>query len=164
MRRSTRSVVLDTSVVAKSLTDPHPGLPPDVYRRETETREKIRLVLRLLAEKDYIVYFPRVGLVETASVLRRAGVPGERILEYLEAMRETFIIIDEDMVYDEALRVAMERAPSGFDTYFIAAALVTRSTLITDDAPMARHAEALGVDVILVRSVAREEIIRRLDC
>ena len=164
MRRSTRSVVLDTSVVAKSLTEPQWSLPPGVYRREVETREKIRLVLRLLAEKDYIVYFPRVGLVEVASVLRRAGMPKDKILEYLEAMRETFIIIDEDMVYDEALRVALERAPSGFDTYFIASALVTRSILITDDAPMARHAEALGIDVILVRSAAREDIVRVLDC
>ncbi len=45
----------------------------------------------------------------------------------------------------------MKEPPLGSIPTFIALAVLTGSTLITDDKPMAGHAEALGVEAILVR-------------
>ena len=86
----------------------------------------------------------------------------QAIVELVESIEETFIIVDEDVIYGKALEIAMDRAPSGFDTYFIALALVTGSILITDDKTMAGHAEALAVDTILVREASLEYIQRKL--
>jgi len=77
-------------------------------------------------------------------------------------MEETFVVVGEDMVYGKAFEVALERAPSGFDTYFIALAAVTNSTLITDDKSMANHAKALGIETILVRETSLDQIRRKL--
>jgi len=71
-------------------------------------------------------------------------------------------VVDEDLIYGKALEIAMERAPSGFDTYFIALAMITNSVLITDDKPMADHAKSLGIEVILVREESLEHIREKL--
>ena len=161
-RSSTTSLVLDTSIVAKSILKPPRHLPRHIYEREAETRRKINAILEILESHGYTVYFPRAGLVETASVLKRGGLGRQAITKIIESMEETFIIVSESTIYSKALEVALERAPSGFDTYFIALAAVTNSTLVTDDKAMARHAEALGIDIILVRETSLEEIRRRL--
>ncbi len=66
------------------------------------------------------------------------------------------------MVYGAALRVAAERAPFGFDAYFIALAMLTGSMLMTGDKPVSSHARALGVGVILVRVESLERIVEKL--
>lgn len=159
---STTSVVLDTSIVAKSILKPPRHLPSHILERETETRRKIHAILEILEAHSYTVYFPRAGLVETASVLKRGGLSRQDITRIIESMEETFIVVGENIIYQRALEVALERAPSGFDTYFIALAAATNSILITDDKTMARHAEALGIDTILVRETSLEQIRRRL--
>jgi len=161
-RSSTVSVVLDTSVVAKSILEPPRSLPPHVYRREAETRGKIRVILEILEDRGYTVYFPRAGLVEVAAVLKRGGLSREAITGIVESIEETFVVVDEDIVYKKALEVAIERAPSGFDTYFIALAALTDSMLITDDKSMAGHAEALGIEAVLVREAGLEQIREKL--
>ena len=71
-------------------------------------------------------------------------------------------MVNEDLIYGKALEIAMERAPSGFDTYFIALAIMTNSVLITDDKPMADHAKSLSIEVILVREASLEYIRGKL--
>jgi len=159
---STNSAVLDTSIVVKSVLEPPRILPPKVYKREVETRRKIRVILEILEARGYTVYFPRAGIVETASVLKRSGLDRQGIEELIESIEETFIVVDEDVIYGKALEIAMDRAPSGFDTYFIALAMITNSVLITDDKPMADHAKSLGVEVILVREANLEYIREKL--
>ncbi len=161
-RSSTASVVLDTSIVVKSILRPPRHLPPQVYKREVETRGKIHVILEILESRGYTIYFPRAGLVEVAAALKRGGVNKDTITEIVESIEETFIIVGEDTIYGKALEVAVERAPSGFDTYFIALAVLTGSILVTDDKPMAGHAEALGVETILVREASLEQIREKL--
>jgi len=159
---STNSVVLDTSIVVKSVLEPPRSLPPKVYKREVETRRKIHVILEILESRGYTVYFPRAGIVEIASVLKRSGLDKQDIMKLLESIEETFIVVDEDLIYSRALEIAMDRAPSGFDTYFIALAAITNSVLITDDKPMADHAKSLGIEVILVREESLEHIREKL--
>ena len=158
------SVVIDTSVIAKFLTEPPSSLPPRVYGREMRTREKIGLIMRIVKECGYIVYYPRSGVVELASVLKRAGFPRDDMLRVVSTVSDEFVIVNEEVIYPKALAIAMERAPSGFDTYFLALSQTTGSLLITDDRGMASHAKEMGQPVLFVRETASEEIKKRLTC
>ncbi|MCE4619397.1 MAG: type II toxin-antitoxin system VapC family toxin [Desulfurococcales archaeon] len=161
-KSSMGSVVLDTTVIVKSILKPPRHLPPHVYRREVETQKKIHDILEVLESQGHTVYFPRAGIVEVAAVLKRGGLSRQAIIGLVKSMEETFIIVGEDIVYGKAFEIALERAPSGFDTYFIALAAITNSTLVTDDKPMASHAKALGIETILVRETSLEQIRRKL--
>ncbi len=163
VQEETVNVVLDTTVVVKSLLKPAKHLPYSIYERELSTHRKCKVIMSLLKKKTYPVYFPKAGLVEVASVLRRNDINQDTIREILDAMKKTFIIISEDVLFDKALEVALAEAPSGFDTYFIALALKVRALLLTDDEPMAVHAKNLGVETMLVRMVSEEEILKKLN-
>jgi len=100
--------------------------------------------------------------VEVAVVLKRGGLDWRVIAELVESIEETLIIVVEYVIYGKALEIAMDRALSGFDTYSIALALMTGSTLITDDKSIAGHAKALGTDTILIREAGLEYIREKL--
>ncbi len=155
-------VVLDTSVVAKSILAPPKYLQKDVYEREIETRQKIRVILGLLEKMSYKVFFPRAGIIEVVAVLKRSGMTREHLLKVVESLYDTFIVVDENVIYDKALEVALTTAPAGFDTYFLALALLTDSLLETDDKGMADQAGRLKLNVILVREATIEEIQAKL--
>ncbi len=108
------------------------------------------------------VFFPRAGIIEVVSVLKRSGMSKEHVLGVVESLNATFIVVDENVIYDKALETALATAPSGFDTYFIALALLTDSLLITDDKGMADNARRLNIDTIFVREATIEEIRARL--
>ncbi len=159
---STNSAVLDTTVVVKSLLKPPSYLPEHILRRENETHRKCRVLMTLLRSSEYIVYFPRAGLVEVAAVLRRGGVNRDTVKRVIQAIGNTFVIVREDHIFAKALEIALLESPSGFDTYFIALAALTGATLVTDDEPMAVHAKRLGLDVILIREVSLDELKKKL--
>ena len=116
----------------------------------------------ILRQGKYMVYFPRAGLIEVVSVLKRSGLTRDRIMEIVRAIEDTFIVIREARIYNKAIEVALLESPSGFDTYFIALTAITNSILITDDEPMKIHAERLGLNTMLIREVDVEEIHRKL--
>jgi len=64
-------VVLDSSVIVKSLVKPGHWLPRHVLEREEETHVKAKTLIRLLSEKHYTVPIPYPALVEVAAVLTR---------------------------------------------------------------------------------------------
>ncbi len=134
----------------------------DIYEKELETRRKIRVILGLLENMSSKVFFPKAGIIELASVLKRSGMPRENVLEVAESLNNTFIVVDENMIFDKALEIALATAPSGFDTYFIALALLTNSLLITDDKGMADQARRLKLNVVFVREATTEEIQAKL--
>ena len=161
-RNYTGKVVLDTSVVAKSILAPPKYLQRDIYEREMETRQKIHVILGLLEKMSYKVFFPKAGIIEVASVLKRSGMTREHVLKVVESLNNTFIVVDENVIYDKALEVALTTAPSGFDTCFLALALLTDSLLVTDDKGMADQARRLMLNVIFVREATTEEIQAKL--
>ena len=81
----------------------------------------------------------------------------------LSAIEKTFIVVNEDLLFDKAVEVALLEAPSGFDTYFIALALKVKALLLTDDEPMAVHARNLNVRTVLVKAANEEEILKELN-
>ncbi len=129
-RNSINSVVLDTSIVAKSVLTLPRHLPRDICNREVIMRKKIHTLLDILGKRNVKVFFPKAGIVEAASVLRRSNLKRGLIIKIIESLNKTFIVVDENIIYDKALEVALTTAPSGFDAYFIALALFTGSILI----------------------------------
>lgn len=77
---------------------------------------------------------------------------------------EDYHIIHEEEIRDHAIQIALEVGSSGFDTYFIAAAKTFNAVLITDDEPMAVHAERLGIDTILIGKISIEELRTKMIC
>ena len=117
-RGSTNNAVLDTSVIVKSILKPPKHLPPHIYKRLVETCRKIHVILWILESEGYTVYFPKAGIVEVVAVLKRGGLGRRAITELVKSIEETFIVVGEDIIYGKAFEIALERAPSGFDTYF----------------------------------------------
>jgi predicted nucleic acid-binding protein len=156
------SVVLDTSVLIKSIFKPLRSLSAEVYSRELETHEKCKTLMKLIEENDVDVHIPKICVVETAAVARRLA---SRTLaaRASNGIMKSYNIADEEAIFNIALNVALETGCSGFDSYFIALARREDATLFTDDSGMHHHAEEAGVDSILIRSSDLQMLQRKLE-
>ncbi len=143
-------VVLDSSVLIKSIFKPLRSLSSDGYSRELETHEKCKVLIKFIEERDVEVHLPKVCIVETAAVAKRlAGrVLAERASK---GIMKSYKIVEEEAIFDIAWDVALETGCSGFDSYFIALAKREDAILFTDDSGMHHHAEDVDVNSILVR-------------
>ena len=56
-------------------------------------------------------------------------------------------MLSEDTIFDEAFGIAEQAHPRAADAYFIAAAKLTNSILITNDRIMANNARKAGIEV-----------------
>ena len=65
---------------------------------------------------------------------------------------------DELLLFDTAWMIAMDTGSSGFDSYFIALALIKNATLLTDGSGMDHHAGTMGTDSILIRETDAKTI------
>ena len=155
-------VVLDTSVLLKSIFKPLRSLSTYAYSRELETHEKCRVLIKFIEERDVEVHVPKVCVVETAAVAKRlAG----RVLaaRASKGIIKSYIIAEEESIFDIAWDVALETGCSGFDSYFIALAQRENAILFTDDSGMHHHAEEVGVNSILVRCIDLKTLERKLE-
>lgn len=71
---------------------------------------------------------------------------------------DSYEVIDEAFLFDSAWTIAMDTGCSGFDSYFIASAVMKNASLLTDDSGMYTHAEEIGVDSILIRDAEFKDI------
>ncbi len=156
-------VVLDSSVIIKSILKPSRWLSEEVYSRELETHHKARALVKALKSSDITVLIPYPVIVEVAAVISRlAGRElAERVVESLRTTKN-YIVVYEEEYRDEALKVALLTGSSGFDAYIIGLAWNRDALLITDDESMSRHAETLGVKVVLLRNTDVEDIMKQL--
>ncbi len=153
-------VVLDSSVLVKSILKPGRWLPEEVYRRELETHHKARDLVKTLKSSDTIVLIPYPVIVEIAAVISRLASRelAEKIVESLKTTKNYTIVYEEEY-RDKALKVALQTGSSGFDAYIIALAWDRDALLITDDEPMSKHAETLGVKVVLLCNANLRDMI-----
>ena len=156
-------VVLDSSIIVKSIVKPGHWLPEDVYKRELETHRKARALVKTLKSTGITVLIPYPVVVEVAAVLKRLAKRelAEKIVDSLMTTKG-YIIVYEEEYRSKALQVALETGSSGFDAYIIALAWDRDALLVTDDEPMSKHAEALGVRVILLRNTGLEALIEKI--
>ena len=157
-------VVLDSSVIVKSILRPGRWLPGEVYRRELETHHKAKALVKALKSSSITVLIPYPVIVEIAAVLSRLA--GRELAEkVVESLRTTknYAVVYEEEYRDSALKVALETGSSGFDAYIIGLAWSRDALLVTDDESMSRHAGTLGVKVVLLRNTDVEDVMRQLN-
>ncbi len=156
-------VVLDSSVIVKSILKPSRWLSEEVYRRELETHHKARALVKVLKSSDTTVLIPYPVMVEVAAVISRLASRelAEKVVESLKTTKNYTIVYEEEY-RDKALKVALQTGSSGFDAYIIALAWDRDALLITDDEPMSKHAETLGVKVVLLRNANLRDIMKQL--
>ena len=156
-------VVLDSSVIIKSILRPGRWLPKEVYKRELETHHKARTLVKTLKSSDITVLIPYPVIVEVGAVIARLASRelAEKVVESLKTTKNYAVVYEEEY-RDKALKVALLTGSSGFDAYIIGLAWSRDALLITDDEPMSRHAETLGVKVVLLRNTDVEDIMKQL--
>ncbi len=156
-------VVLDSSVIIKSILKPGRWLHKEVYKRELETHFKARTFVKKLKSSDITVLIPYPVIVEVGAVIARlvSRELAERVVESLRTTKNYTVVYEEEY-RDKALKVALLTGSSGFDAYVIGLAWNRNALLITDDKPMSRHAETLGVKVFLLRDTDVEDIMKQL--
>lgn len=76
---------------------------------------------------------------------------------------ESYEVVDEAVLFDAAWGIALDTGCSGFDSYFIALAKLKNAALLTDDRKMYYHAGEVGVDSVLIRALALEDIAKKLN-
>jgi len=91
------------------------------------------------------VYCPRLILAEIIGVLVRYNVKLAD-LGY-NFVIENFNLIKEDEIFDSVLKICRNTGSGALDAYFIAAAKLTNSILITNDRIMAKNARKAGIEV-----------------
>lgn len=155
-------VVLDSSVLIKSIFKPLRSLSSDAYSREMETHEKCKVLIKFIEERDVEVHVPRVCIVEIAAVAKRLA--GRTLAaKASKGIMKSYNIAEEEAIFDIAWDVALETGCSGFDSYFIALAKREDAILFTDDSGMHHHAEDADVNSILVRCTNLKTLERMLE-
>jgi len=91
------------------------------------------------------VYCPRLILAEIIGVFVRYNVKLAD-LGY-NFVIENFNLIKEDEIFDSVLKICRNTGSRAIDAYFIAAAKLTNSILITNDRIMAKNARKAGIEV-----------------
>ncbi len=156
-------VVLDTSVIVKSIFKPRRSLPDEIHRRELNTHEKCRAIINLLDERYGSVYVPKVCAIETAAVTKRLSNDKKLAIKISEGVLDSYETVDESILFDVAWTVAVDTGCTGFDSYFIALAKIKSAVLLTDDGGMHFRATEADVDAILVRDSDLEKIEDHLE-
>jgi predicted nucleic acid-binding protein len=155
-------VVLDSSVLIKSIFKPLRSLSSDVYSRELETHEKCKILIKLIEERDVEVHVPMVCIVEIAAIAKRLA--GRALAaKASEGIMKSYNLAEEEAIFDIAWDVALETGCSGFDSYFIALAKREDAILFTDDSGMYYHAEEIDVNSILMRSTDLKTLELKLE-
>ncbi|ACX72795.1 PilT protein domain protein [Methanocaldococcus vulcanius M7] len=154
-------VVLDTSVIVKSILLPRKSLPKDIYDREIKTHNKCKQLIKFLNNEGINVYLPKVALVEVASVLKRHGYP-KIALQVIESLSNSYNFVSENEIFEHSIDIALKTGASGFDCYFIATSSMLNAILITDDEKMNKHANSIGLKSILIIEKEFKEIERIL--
>ena len=89
------------------------------------------------------LFTPRIFILELVSVAKRLGINLSK--KDIEELVADFEILSEDFLFDEAFKVAEEAHPRAVDSYFIAAAKLTNSVLVSFDRRMVENGKKYGV-------------------
>jgi len=142
-------LVIDTSVFVDYLFEKN----EDRNRKAAEFLNSI---------EGLTVFVPKIFLVELISVAKRLGMSISK--EDVKELVADFEILSEDFVFDEAYNVAERVHPRAADSYFIAAAKLTSSILVSSDRMMVGNGRKYGVEAYYLLEELDEalEAIKRL--
>ncbi|WP_048086556.1 PIN domain-containing protein [Ferroglobus placidus] len=98
----------------------------------------------LKSAKGKSVYCPKLILAEILGVLVRYNVKLADV--GYDFVLKNFNLIEEDVIFDEILKVCKSTGSRAVDGYFIATAKLTDSILITNDRIMASNVKKYGIE------------------
>ena len=124
-------LVVDSSVFVDSLFE------------KNEARNRMAKEL-LKSIEDLPIFIPRVFLLELVSVAGRLNISlTKRDVEELTGDLE---ILSEDFLFEEAFKIVEKTHSRAVDSYFISAAKLTNSALVSCDKKMIENAKKIGVE------------------
>lgn len=124
-------IVIDVSVFIDSLFSSNP--------------ERYRKAIGFLKAVDGMpLYAPRIFRVELIAVARRLGFKGKR--QELLDIAEKLNLVEERDIISVAEYVADQIHPRAVDAYYIAAAIITSSILVSNDKLMVKNARKTGIE------------------
>ncbi|MEM2135491.1 MAG: type II toxin-antitoxin system VapC family toxin [Candidatus Jordarchaeaceae archaeon] len=105
---------------------------------------KNRMAKELLESiEDLLIFVPRIFLLELVSVEGRLNISLSK--KDVEELTADFEVLSEDFLFDEAFKVVQETHSRAVDSYFISAAKLTSSALVSCDKRMIENAKKFGV-------------------
>jgi len=127
------AVTLDTSVLV------------DLFLPVEEARKvKAKRVIEIVEGREIVLYNPKIFIIEFVSVLRRF-LSKEMVENALQVTRN-INLFDESEIFEIAREVSLEVHPRAIDAYFIAAAKLTDSILISNDKTMVNNSRKAGIE------------------
>lgn len=123
-------IAVDTSVFVNSLLEKN----DDRIRKSKEFLKSI---------EGLAIVIPRIFLFEFISITRRFGISLSR--KDVEELVADFEVLSENFVFDEAFKIAELSHPRAVDSYFIAAAKLTNSVLISCERRMVENGRKYGI-------------------
>lgn len=140
-------IVIDTSIFIDSLFE------KDKHRNELATK-------LLNSTENLTAFIPRILLIEFIAVSKRLGINLSR--EEITSLVEDFSLLSEDIIFEEAFKIAEEIHPRAIDSLFIAVTKLTNSILITNDKTMSKNAKKYGLEAYyLIDDFS--EVLKRID-
>ena len=110
------------------------------------------------------VYVPRLFLVEVVGVLVRFLEPSI-VEEVAERLRDEFVLIGDDLYFEESVEAALATGSRGADAYYIGLAVALNAVLATSDRVQARNAGRVGVEAYYILDEdERRKLLRLLGC
>jgi len=124
-------IVVDTSVWV------------DLFIAKNSKRSNLaEKAFEFIEKMEIEIYAPKLFVVEFISTMKR--LVGDLIPT---GIFEKINLLDEAAIFETAKDIAMKVHPRAADAYFIAAAKLTNSILITNDRIMAKNARKAGIEV-----------------
>jgi len=95
---------------------------------------------------------PRLGIVETISLIKRLTGKDEAVSLIEEYLSSRILQVSEDWIFEGAKDIARKIHPRAADAYFISTARKFNAILISSDKDMVRRARKLGVEAFYILS------------
>ena len=127
-------IVVDTSVFLDEL-----------FKFDQKRHDKARFLFRLIDEKDVLIVEPEISRIELIGQLVRRMKKDEATVLY-ESIVERLEFIKTKDLGGVAFSIAFETGSRAIDTFFIAAAKLTGSHLVSNDKIQVESARKFGVE------------------
>lgn len=140
-------IVIDTSVWL------------DLFLEDSYRRNLAENLIKLIEEKKLQIYEPEVFKIELAGVLARR-FKREYVLNFIEELLLKVKLVENPN--ELAFLISLKTGCRAIDSYFIATAKITDSTLVSNDKIMVKNAKKFGINAYYLLE-QQEDILKLIE-
>jgi len=140
-------IVIDTSVWL------------DLFLEDSYRRNLAENLIKLIEEKKLQIYEPEVFKIELAGVLARK-FKREDVLNFIEELLLKVKLVENPN--ELAFLISLKTGCRAIDSYFIATAKMTDSTLVSNDKIMVKNAKKFGINAYYLLE-QQEDILKLIE-